>query len=348
MQLDSPEYNINFLGNEQDQLSIKIGEPSKVKDGRETYTVYPVQVNSVITAHHRYRDFDWLRNELNTKYPGCSTPALPEKEGVTSYWTNQDTLFFQFRRHGLEKFLQRISTHPKLSKSPDFISFLKDDELNFAIRVKNSDSNKGWYGYISTLGTTLASTVTNYISPEYSLNLDEGDFEFSSSKNEVNNIFLSQETLCQQGKSLITSEENEITSSLALAKAYENMSKVEKDSLSDKLKTLGETHNLLSETKKASIDKLKEIVGQLMEDNKRVTQGLLETLERRSKIKAEKNSGNFDLREIDSDIREEMKNFNSEKSFLSQTVSKELILYKQELSEKISEIWREAYNRISV
>lgn len=348
MQKDSPEYKFQGFSNELDPISIKIGEPYKVKEGRESYTVYPILVNSVNTAQHRYRDFDWLRNELNTKYPGCSTPALPEKEGVASYWTNQDTLFFQFRRHGLEKFLQKIANHPKLFKSEDFQSFLKDDELNFAIRVKNSDSNKGWYGYISTIGTTLAGAVSNYISPEYSANQDEGDFEFSSFKNEIANMLSSQETLCQQGRSLVTSEENEISSSHALGKAYENMSKVEKDSLSDKLKILADTHSQLSEAKKASIDKLKEIVGQLMEDNKRITQGLLEALDRRVRIRTEKNSANFDLREIESDLREEIKNFNAEKNFLSQTVSKELILYKQEQSERISEIWREAYNRISV
>ena len=162
-------------------------------------------------------------------------------------------------------------------------------------------------------------------------------------------MYQQQESLCEQGRNLVTSEENEIASNLALSKAYENMNKVEKEGLAEKLKILAETHLQISEAHKSSFDKLRYLVGQEMEDYKRITFGLLEALERREKIKSDKNLlAQFDIKEINTDLRKEVLRFNQEKSFLSQAVSQQLILYKQELTEKISEVWREAYNKISV
>ena len=162
-------------------------------------------------------------------------------------------------------------------------------------------------------------------------------------------LYQQQDTLCEQGRSLVAVEENEIASNLALSKAYDNMSKVEKEGLAEKLKILAETHAQISEAHQGSFRKLKELVGQEMEDYKRITFGLLEALERREKIKGDKNLlQQFDLKEINRDLRQEILNFNQEKAYLSQLVSKNLITYKQELTEKIAEIWRDAYNKVGV
>ena len=329
-----------------EMYSISLGESSRVKEGRDSYMIYPIILNSNITSHHRYKDFEWLRRELNQKYPACSTPALPDKEGVSSYWTSQNSLFYKFRRHGLEQFLKKLLNHPKLSKSVEFQSFIQEDEIKFSIRVQNSENNSSWLGYISSIGVSLAGAVGSYMNTDYT---DQGseDFEFSSHKNEILAALTQQDTLCMQGRSLVTSEENEIMSSLALSKSYENMAKVEKQSLSDKLRLLAETHLQVSEVQKGMIEKLKDIVGEMMEDNKRFTQGLLEALDRRTKIKLDKEYlSQFDLRELDSDIREEIQRFDQEKNFISRNLSRELVLYKQELTEKISEIWSESYTRI--
>jgi PX domain len=328
---------------------LSLGEPQKVREGRDGYYVYPVIVQGKVLSLHRYKEFVWLKNELSILYPASATPALPDKEGVIGYWSNQDPIFYTFRRYGLEKFLQRINKHPKLSKSPDFISFVKDDELSFQVRMKKSESNKGWYGVISDWGSSIAGAVTSYITHDQLHPQEDGDSEFSNHKNEIKLLYQQQETLCGQGRSLVTSEENEINSNLALSKAYENMSKVEKETLADKLKILAETHLSITEAHKSSFDKLRLLVGQEMEDYKRITLGLLEALERREKIKSDKNlSAQYNIKEINNEIRKEISKFNQEKAFLSQVVSQQLIMYKQELSEKISEVWREAYIKIDV
>lgn len=329
--------------------NISIGEPQKVKEGRDGYFIYPILEGNVAISHHRYKEFVWLRNELSIHYPACATPALPEKEGVIGYWTSQDLLFYKFRRFGLEKFLQRVIQHPKLSKSPDLHSFLKDDDINFHLRMKKSESNKGWYGLISEWSVSIAGLVSGYISSESNITHDEGDFEFSNYRNEIKLLYQQQETLCAQGRSLVTCEENEISSNVALSKAYENMGKVEKEGLSEKLKVLAETHLSISDAHKSSFDKLKELVGQEMENYKRICFGLLEALERRDKIKSDRNLSNqYDLREINQDLKKELNKFNQEKAYLSNVISQQLIEYKYELTEKISEVWREAYNKISV
>lgn len=328
---------------------LAIGEPQKVREGRDGYFIYPIVIRDQVLSHHRYKEFVWLRNELSLQFPACATPALPDKEGVIGYWTSQDPLFYSFRRYGLEKFIQRVSKHPKLSKSPDFISFVKDDELNFLIRMKKSESNKGWYGMISEWGSSVTGLVSGFISSETTANQSEGDYEFFNYRNEIKLLYQQQETLCGQGRSLVTIEENEISSNLALSKAYENMSKVEKDALAEKLKILADTHSQISEAHQGSFEKLKQLVGQEMEDYKRITFGLLEALERREKIKSDKNLVlQFDLKEINNDLKKEISKFNQEKSFLSQVVSQQLIIYKQELTEKVSEVWREAYNKVGV
>ena len=201
---------------------------------------------------------------------------------------------------------------------------------------------------LSVWGSSIAGVVTSYISSEQNIIQDDGDFEFSNHKNEIKLLYQQQEALCSQGRSLVTSEENEIASNLALSKAYENMNKVEKEGLAEKLKILAETHLQISEAHKSIFDILKQLVGQEMEDYKRITFGLLEALERREKIKGDKNLVlQFDMREINNDLRQEIIKFNQEKSFLSMVVSQQLIIYKQELTEKIAEVWREAYNKIS-
>jgi len=52
-------------------------------------------------------------------------------------------MFYEFRRYGLEKFIQRIGNHQILGRCIDFLSFIKDDELNFTIRLRESQISKG-------------------------------------------------------------------------------------------------------------------------------------------------------------------------------------------------------------
>jgi hypothetical protein len=46
------------------------------------YKVFPIHVDHMQKASHRYTDFEYIREKLIQKYPGCVVPSLPDKEGV--------------------------------------------------------------------------------------------------------------------------------------------------------------------------------------------------------------------------------------------------------------------------
>mmetsp|Transcript_10365 Transcript_10365/g.10337 ORF Transcript_10365/g.10337 Transcript_10365/m.10337 type:complete len:256 (-) Transcript_10365:1054-1821(-) len=252
------------------------------------------------------------------------------------------------RRYGLEKFLKRVAGHPKISQSQEFLFFMRDDEANLQIRMKESQAKKGWIGTFSDFKSSVSSTISSYMYGEQPVLQDEADVFFNTQRTELRGLYQQQELLCSQGNEMVANLDAEINSNIALSKAYENMRKVEKEQIAEKLKILAETHHQIAEVQKESFDKIKLLVGQDLEDYRRVTLGALETLERRNKIKIEKPEiyANINMRDLNADLKKDLEQFQQEKIFLGKSVSNQLIIYKQEMTEKISEVWREAYNRV--
>ena len=337
-----PETQPKFL---QETPEIRVGDPQKCREGRESYYSYPILVRDQQVAQRRYSEFLWLKNTLNAKYPGCFTSALPEKEGVMAYWTNQDPSFYEFRRYGLEKFLERVSVNPRLRDSQDYKSFMNDDEITFQIRVKESQENKSWFGTFKEWSSTVGSTVSSYLYGENTQN--SSDQSFSHQWNQLKALYQQQESLCNQGQEMVRCLDNEIQSNVSLNKAYENLSKVEKDEISEKLSFMAEIHQRIVEAQRESYSKVKNLVGQEMEDYRRFTLGALEAIERRNKIKLEASQGQLvETSSLDTDLRDNLEDFNQNKKFMGQQLGQKLIEFKHELSQQLSEIWRDAYNQV--
>jgi hypothetical protein len=142
---------------------VLITDFDKIKDGREAYYRYHIQVNSQKKSPHRYSEFEWLRNQLSLKYPGCITPQLPPKEGVSSYIYNHEASFYEYRKHGLELFLRSVAAHPRLNTSLEFRSFIDDDELNFGMKVRDSQERSGVFTMLLGVSSSVASTVSYLI-----------------------------------------------------------------------------------------------------------------------------------------------------------------------------------------
>ena len=53
------------------------------------------------------------------------------------------------------------------------------------------------------------------------------------------------------------------------------------------------------------------------------------------------------MNQVNQDLQQVIDEFNQEKKFLSQVVCNQIILYKQEITEKIAQIWREAYDKVA-
>lgn len=72
----------------------------------------------------RYSDFTWLKEILAQKYPFRLLPELPPKKFTVGASSKQtDSVFYQKRRRGLQRFLYQIVRHPILFKDNLVASF---------------------------------------------------------------------------------------------------------------------------------------------------------------------------------------------------------------------------------
>ena len=69
----------------------------------------------------RYSDFDSVRVHLQNKWPGCFIPPLPRKKMIG----NNDNIFIEVRRQGLDIFCQEIAVLKHLWYSSEFQTFLR-------------------------------------------------------------------------------------------------------------------------------------------------------------------------------------------------------------------------------
>lgn len=104
----------------------------------------------------RFSDFTWLHGELSKEFPGVIVPPLPDKQTVGRFSDE----FIEARRRALEKFLQRVSTHPELSNSPNFIVFLQAAESGLAEAKKEAKTPKPKSGTIGWLDSTVNTLST--------------------------------------------------------------------------------------------------------------------------------------------------------------------------------------------
>ncbi|KAJ2401640.1 Vacuolar protein sorting-associated protein vps5 [Coemansia sp. RSA 2559] len=121
------------------RFSIRITDPVKVSDSLKSYIAYKVYTQSdakmfresSMVVRRRYRDFDWLMQELSARHPGVIVPPIPEKQSMGRF----EDEFVEARRAGLESCLARISEHPVLWCDSVFRIFLEADD--FATKARN-------------------------------------------------------------------------------------------------------------------------------------------------------------------------------------------------------------------
>ncbi|KAJ1895340.1 Vacuolar protein sorting-associated protein vps5 [Kickxella alabastrina] len=119
---------------------IHVTEPVKVSDSlKSSYIAYkvcthsdaPMFRESEMVVRRRYRDFDWLAQELVARHPGIIVPAIPEKQSMGRF----EDEFVEARRAGLESCLMRISEHPVLWCDDVFRLFIEADDFPTKARM---------------------------------------------------------------------------------------------------------------------------------------------------------------------------------------------------------------------
>ncbi|KAJ1970724.1 Vacuolar protein sorting-associated protein vps5, partial [Dimargaris cristalligena] len=116
-------------------FEITVSDPHKIGDAMSAHVVYKVHTKTSqpgfdseeYSVRRRYRDFEWLFNQLASTHPGVVIPPMPEKQSLGRF---QDD-FVESRRFALEKYLRKISVHSLLQADDDFKIFLTSE--NFTI-----------------------------------------------------------------------------------------------------------------------------------------------------------------------------------------------------------------------
>ncbi|XP_016102381.1 sorting nexin-1-like [Sinocyclocheilus grahami] len=133
-------------------LNISITNPEKVGDGMNAYMAYKVSTQTSLTmfrsktftVRRRFSDFLGLFEKLSEKHSqnGYLIPPPPEKSilGMTKVKVGKDdpssAEFVERRRAALERYLQRVVSHPSLLQDPDVREFLEKEELPRAVSTQ--------------------------------------------------------------------------------------------------------------------------------------------------------------------------------------------------------------------
>ncbi|XP_053174796.1 sorting nexin-1a [Scomber japonicus] len=134
------------------EISVSVTNPEKIGDGMNAYMAYKVATqttlsmfrNKTFTVKRRFSDFLGLYEKLSEKHGpnGFIVPPPPEKSilGMTKVKVGKEdsssTDFVERRRGALERYLQRVVTHPSLIQDPDVREFLERDELPRAVSTQ--------------------------------------------------------------------------------------------------------------------------------------------------------------------------------------------------------------------
>ncbi|XP_068178045.1 sorting nexin-1-like [Antennarius striatus] len=133
-------------------LDVAVTNPEKVGDGMNAYVAYKVSTRTsllmfrsrVFSVRRRYSDFLGLFEKLSVKQSlqGCIVPPPPEKSvvGMTKVKVGMDdpssVEFVERRRAALERYLQRVVSHPSLIQDPDVREFLEREDLPRAVSTQ--------------------------------------------------------------------------------------------------------------------------------------------------------------------------------------------------------------------
>ncbi|XP_038145777.1 sorting nexin-1-like isoform X2 [Cyprinodon tularosa] len=133
-------------------VDVAVTNPEKVGDGMNAYVAYKVSTRTslplfkskVFSSRRRFSDFLGLYEKLSAKQSlhGCIIPPPPEKSvvGMTKVKVGMDdpssVEFVEKRRAALERYLERIVSHPLLLQDPDVREFLERENLPRALNTQ--------------------------------------------------------------------------------------------------------------------------------------------------------------------------------------------------------------------
>ena len=119
----------------------------------ETVTSLPEFKNKEITVRRRFKEFVALAERLHKSHRGYFIPPRPDKNVVEGKL--HSTEFIEVRRVALQKYLQKLSRHPVLSRSRELQIFLEwEGDISSCGEWKEM-ANGGWKAGLTNLPKQL-------------------------------------------------------------------------------------------------------------------------------------------------------------------------------------------------
>ena len=113
---------------------------------------------TLFVCGNRYTDFVWLVERLEEFYAGVIIPPLPPKKSLGRF----ESSFIESRRVALERFLNRLAKHAKLSKSQDLAMFVRAPDAAF-ILSKGETVKKSLTSMVQWIGTTISQHTVHHV-----------------------------------------------------------------------------------------------------------------------------------------------------------------------------------------
>ncbi|XP_058237722.1 sorting nexin-1-like isoform X2 [Hemibagrus wyckioides] len=175
------------------ELNIAVTSPERIGDGMNAYMTYNVSTQTTLPAFHnktfsvrrRFSDFLGLYEKLAVKHNllGCIIPPPPQKSvvGMTKVKVGKEDPssddFVEKRRAALERYLQRVVSHPVLQQDCNVQEFLEREELPRAVNTQALSGS----GFLKMINK--ASDAVN----KMTVKMNESDNWFESKLQEVEN-----------------------------------------------------------------------------------------------------------------------------------------------------------------
>ncbi|RSH86720.1 intercellular trafficking and secretion [Apiotrichum porosum] len=119
-------------------MAIDVKEPVKEHEGsKDMYVSYAVQTKTNVPTfkdqspivRRRFQDFVFLHDQLQKSFPACVIPPIPDKHRLEYIKGDRfSSEFVEKRRLDLQRFVDRIASHPTLQRSQIVIDFLTTEE----------------------------------------------------------------------------------------------------------------------------------------------------------------------------------------------------------------------------
>eukprot|EP01116_Phalansterium_solitarium_P023346 TRINITY_DN8118_c0_g1_i1.p1 TRINITY_DN8118_c0_g1~~TRINITY_DN8118_c0_g1_i1.p1 ORF type:complete len:443 (+),score=212.65 TRINITY_DN8118_c0_g1_i1:88-1329(+) len=177
-------------------IEVRLEAPERAGEGLSTHVEYNmvVKVNRPMPllregeyrGMRRYKDFLALRDQLSEQHRGHLIPPLPEKQLINRFSAE----FVEYRRRELERFLQRVLSHPVLRTStalPVFFEAHSSEALAAwqsrpASRDVPDAKEKSGGGMLSSLSSSLfGHTLSTVVGPA-GFTVKEPDPQFEARK----------------------------------------------------------------------------------------------------------------------------------------------------------------------